>query len=64
MNLKLKPFKRDSAEWSLSTWPEKKDLPDLKANVTYVLPAGERQTVQATPVLTVEEMYSRDTILR
>lgn len=63
MNLRLKPFKRASAEWSLSTWPEKKDLPDLKANVTYVLPAGERQTVQATPVLTVEEMYSRDTIL-
>ena len=63
MNLKLKPFKQASEEWSVSTWPEKKDLPTLMASVTYVLPAGERQTVQATPVLTTEEMYSRETIL-
>jgi hypothetical protein len=63
MNLKLKPFKKISEEWSVSTWPQKKALPNLKASVTYVLPAGERQTVEATPVLTTEEMYSRETIL-
>jgi hypothetical protein len=63
MNLRLKPFKQASEEWSVSTWPQKKDLPNLMASVTYVLPAGERQTVQATPVLTAEEMYSRETIL-
>jgi hypothetical protein len=63
MNLKLKPFKQAAEEWSVSTWPQKKDLPNLMASVTYVLPAGERQTVQATPVLTAEEMYSRETIL-
>lgn len=62
-NLKLGPFRKDTEEWSVTTWPQKKDLASVKAVLTYVLPTGERQTVEVIPVLTTDEMYSRETIL-
>lgn len=63
MSTKLRPFKKSTEEWSISSWPRKNDLPTLKAIVSYLLPTGELHTVETAPVLTTDEMYSRETNL-
>ena len=62
-SLRVAPFKRTGIEWTLANWPQRKDLATIEATITYLMPTGERQTHRLVPEFTVDEMYSRETIL-
>ncbi len=61
--LSAKPLSRVVGSWTVSNWPQKSELAGLLATVVFELPTGERESHRIFPVLTVDEMYTRDTIL-
>jgi hypothetical protein len=62
-SLSVAPLKRGSIDLTLTNWPQRKDLATMEATITYAMPTGDRQIHSLVPELTVEEMYSRETIL-
>jgi hypothetical protein len=63
ISLKVAPFKDGDVQLPVAKWPAAKELHDIEAVVTYVLPTGDRQTARTVASLTAEEMYKRDTTL-
>jgi hypothetical protein len=62
-NVSVAPFAGSTIEWTIADWPQKSDLQNLQAAVLCAVPSGEREVFRITPEFTVEEMYSRETIL-
>ena len=63
MSLTVGPLKQARFEHALANWPQRKELATMEATMVFVLPTGERQSQRLVPDFSVEEMYSRDTIL-
>ncbi len=63
MALMVGPLKQARFEQALTNWPQRKELATIEATTVFVLPTGERQSQRVVPDFTVEEMYSRDTML-
>lgn len=57
------PLTRSGAEWTLANWPQKNELPTIQATIICAMPTGEREVYRVAPEFTVEEMYSRETVL-
>ena len=62
-SLSARPLTRVVGDWTVNNWPQKSEVAGLLATVVFELPTGERESHGIVPELTVDEMYSRDTIL-
>ncbi len=63
IKMAVSPLTRLGSDWTVASWPQKNELPAILATVICGLPTGERETYRVIPEFTVDEMYSRDTIL-